>query len=207
MDTLPNCPVCLRIFDEIVSPHTLHPCNHGICRQCLTQLEIRSITGRTDLKCPQCRVEVEDHKSNFDLKMITDSIKHKEDACSWVERLATYKKCENVFISEPMRKYAKLIVLRISFEDLLDVLADTDVEQWTVKEKILIKELKQELSEIICAHLDEDCETVIRWIKVLSFPLQVEKYLRVFVRRCFDNKEFLEEKDATWILDLFVQAV
>lgn len=207
MDKLPNCPVCLRCFDEIVVPYTLHPCNHGICRSCLTQLEIRAVTARQELKCPQCRSAVDDHKSNFDLKMITDSIKHKEDACAWVNRLGTYRKADNVIISEPMRKYAKLIVLRITFEDLMDVLADTDIDDWTLKEKLLLRELKQEITEIICENVEEDCETVLRWLKVLSFPLRVEKYLRLYVRRCFDNREFLEKNDATWILDLFVQAV
>lgn len=207
MDRLPNCPVCLRCFDELVLPYTLHPCNHGICRQCLTQMELRSITARVELKCPQCRGPVEEHKSNFDLKRITDLIKHKEDACAWAERLGTYRKAEHVIISAPMKKYAKLIVLRITFEDLLDVLADTDIEHWTIKEKLLLKELKQELSEMICEHMDEDYETVIKWLKVLSFPIQVEKYLRVYIRRCFDNRDFLEKNGAAWVLDLFVQAV
>lgn len=205
MDYFPKCPVCLRPYNNIVIPYTVHPCNHGICKSCLCQLESRQ-SSRNPMRCPQCREFITKNDPNYDLKELTDVITSDEEADDWVKRVQCYKRNELFTVNESMKKYCKMIMLRISFDDTLDTLSEIEIINWSVSDKFMLKEMKKEWIRIVAVY-NPEYEKVIKWLRVLSFPMNVEKYFRTFLRRTYDNMDFLDLTNSAWILDMFVQPV
>jgi hypothetical protein len=206
METLtPICPVCKENYDNIIKPYSMQPCGHGICKECFSQMENLN-TRLQPLSCPVCRSDIIICKPNYDLKKITDEISNQADPEEWIIRLYEIKQNVTNVIHEDMKKYCKLIVLRVLLKDHFDMMADLESEEWTSEDKIIIKDIKSEIVKIISNHND-DIEEVIKWIKTMSFPLYLEGYLRRFIKRVYDNKDFLSLTQSEWILDLFVQPV
>eukprot|EP00768_Dysnectes_brevis_P000023 gnl/Dysnectes_brevis/10056_a19377_134.p1 GENE.gnl/Dysnectes_brevis/10056_a19377_134~~gnl/Dysnectes_brevis/10056_a19377_134.p1 ORF type:complete len:140 (+),score=40.77 gnl/Dysnectes_brevis/10056_a19377_134:120-539(+) len=52
LETDLNCPICLGMFRN---PHTLHPCGHSFCKECIDASR-RSARGPS---CPICRQAVQ----------------------------------------------------------------------------------------------------------------------------------------------------
>ena len=55
-----NCSICFEKYDNYKRPpHTLYPCSHTICLNCLINLPQRA--------CPSCRSSISDNKPNYGL--------------------------------------------------------------------------------------------------------------------------------------------
>lgn len=206
--SLPKCPVCLKRYSNSVKPMILQPCSHGMCEACIVRYrEINEGDHESDgeIKCPKCREVVIEEKPNYDmLEMMTP-----EDSNHfWTEKLInTYERAGiSVDVHRNVEVLSKLLVSRIVNDDRIQSLGHKIQAEWSDTDIKLIKGLKQELSDCIIT-LEMDFSEASSWIQVLNLPRDFETYLTSQLVTIFENRRFLKEMDAEWLMDLIPTSV
>lgn len=203
--TLPKCPVCLRRYSPEVKPMILQPCSHGMCEVCITKYrEIKDEEGE-DIKCPKCREVVIEEKPNYDL---IDTMPSQTEGNYWVKKLmdAFDETGVTIPVHRHVEELSKLLVTRINSDRQLQSLSNTEKEEWIQSDIKLIKSMKQELVDSVL-ELDIEFKELHGWIQVLNLPSCIENYLISEMLTVYENKEFLRQFNAEWLMDLIPTSV
>jgi hypothetical protein len=102
---------------------------------------------------------------------------------------------------------SKLLVTRVINDDMIQSIGQRmKKDEWSDSEVRLVRGLKQEFADCINV-LEMDFREASKWIQVLSLPPLFENYFITQVLTMFENKTFLGEMDAEWLLDLIPMSV
>lgn len=203
--TLPKCPVCLRRYSSTVKPMILQPCSHGMCEVCIGKYrEIKDAEGE-DIQCPKCREVVIEEKPNYDL---IDILPREATGNPWLKKLmdAFDETGVSIPVHNHVEQLSKLIVTRINNDIKLQSLSNTEKNEWLGSDIKLLKSMKQDL--IVCVlGLDIDFKQMHGWIQVLNLPSSIENYFTSELLTIYENKRFLKQFDAEWLMDLIPASV
>lgn len=202
----PSCPICHKQYNYRCKPMTLQPCGHGLCMSCLQVLQGNSSLDAIAL-CPLCRDPIENEKPNWDLREITNNVNHDLKTGFWENQILQMHclRGRKVAFSKEVRAYAKAICVRLAYEDTFIAMKRTSTS-WSDVEVAAVSEIKNALVRSVLL-ADDNVDTALLWVNVLSFPACVENYLVKFFMKWFDSKDFLEELDGVWLLDAMTQPV
>ena len=191
----PICPICLKNYSKECTPVSLQPCGHGICTICISNLELRDECPN----CPVCRTPIEGHAPNFDLKTMCDDVEI--DPTYWGRRLVEVIHLPNqtIEISDEIRPFCKLLCYRIAYSDYLNDMSN-DTISWSHEDKEKVQKIIKVFSRCIKKN-NIEIENAFKWIKVLNFKTAIENYIVNKILNFYEIKEFLEEKNASWIID------
>ena len=126
MVVTPKCPICQRNYTQRIKPMSLQPCGHGVCTKCLKELKDR--INNTDSEgypmdplCPLCRVPIVHDCPNYDLREITSNVNHDYKVGYWEKHISEMSQLNgrNITFSRELRPYAKVICVRIAFDEVL----------------------------------------------------------------------------------------
>lgn len=190
----PICCICYRNYNKDIEPRTYQPCGHGACAECTTRLYVE----QDDPICPQCRVPIEHNTPNYDLKNITDGVDR--DSSYWGRRLMELINIPGtkIEISDNFRPFCKLICVRLIYTDTLnhltEIYSDEEKDQIDNLKKVMCKTFRQN---------DVSLEDAYLWIDILSLPARVSTEYKSYLLGWYHKKEFLKEKDAVWLMDVF----
>ena len=206
---LPKCPVCLRHYSSKVKPMVLQPCSHGMCDECINNYrqhrEDDEYSETDEIKCPKCREVVIEEKPNYDL---LDMMPEEGMSHYWTEKLV--QNCDAVgmdcHVHDTVETLSKLLVLRISDDARIQSMALKKQADWLDSDRKLVKLLKREFVDCILA-LSMDFKEATKWIQVLNFPLDFERYFVTQIMTVFQNKTFLDEFNAEWLMALIPLSV
>jgi hypothetical protein len=186
----------------------LQPCSHGMCEACIARYrEVKEDDHETDdeITCPKCREIVIEEKPNYDmLEMMTP-----EDSNHyWTEKLVnTYERAGiSVDVHRKVEVLSKLLVSRIANDDRIQSIGHKTPQDWTDTDIKLIKGLKQEVSDCIIT-LEMDFSEATKWVQVLNLPRDFETYFTSQLVTIFENRRFLQDMDAEWLMDLIPTSV
>lgn len=213
----PICPVCRKNYSDKVKPMVLQPCGHGICSICLTTLK-EYVTQEVDengnptleetpAKCPTCRQSIVHHRPNFDLREITRNVNMDHVSGYWEKQIIQMCELKGVRIkfSKAVRKYAKPICMRIAYNETFVKMIDAPA-LWTTSERGAVMIMKNSLIRCV-NNTGDELDTLCKWIGVLSFTKQVERYFIHFFLEWYEHKEFLMDVDGAWIMDVITHPV
>lgn len=191
----PTCCVCLKNYNKDVKPVSLHPCGHGICLHCISNLELRD----EELKCPLCRKEITSHAPNYDMRTICDEIE--ADPTYWGRRLMEVVQLpgSQIEISDEIRPFCKLLCSRIVYSSIFKYI-DSESENWTDEENLAVEKLLRIFSKCINKN-NIEIDEAFKWIKALNFEIHFENYVFTKIINFYEIKHFLDEKNASWIID------
>lgn len=206
--SLPKCPVCQNRYSSTVKPMILQPCSHGMCEACIARYrEVKEDDHETDdeITCPKCREVVIEEKPNYDMMemMAPEDSNH-----YWTEKLVgTFERAGiSVNVHRNVEVLSKLLVSRIVNDDRIQSIGHKVQKEWSEADIKLIKGLKQELSDCIIT-LEMDFTEASSWIQVLNLPRDFETYLTSQLVTIFENRRFLKQMDAEWLMDLIPTSV
>jgi len=204
--TLPKCPVCLRRYSKDVKPMVLMPCSHGICKHCVD--EYRKMTEEDDegeIKCPKCREPVIEEKPNYDLM---DAMPQESSANYWAQKLVNSYESAGISINmhETVEALSKLILSRIANDARIQSISHKTRAEWLDSDIKLVKSMKQDFVDCI-VNLDMSFRDATSWIQVLNLPPSFENYFTTQAVVVFENKRFLNQFEASWLLDLIPTSV
>jgi hypothetical protein len=101
---------------------------------------------------------------------------------------------------------SKLLVSRIVNDDRIQSIGHKTPQEWTDTDIKLIKGLKQEVSDCIIT-LEMDFSEATKWVQVLNLPRDFETYFTSQLVTIFENRRFLKDMDAEWLMDLIPTSV
>ena len=206
---LPSCPICKYKYSKRIIPFTMQPCGHTCCEMCLDilieNIELSEVSE--DPLCPLCRAKIEDTTPNYTLQEITSVVDEDISVGFWEKQITKLpimkgRKCT---FSRSMRKYAKLIYLRIEYDDVI-VCMKLDERHWTMEEITVVRSIKNAFIHII-HRTDDPMDIVCKWVGILSFPSVVENYLLKFFLEWYENRDFLKTMDGLWLMDVITYPV
>lgn len=202
---LPKCPVCLNRYSAEVKAMTLQPCGHGMCLECLEQY--RDTRGdNEEISCPKCREVIIEEKPNYDMiELMPDEYETR----IWSQKLVdNFERAGIAVVVTPkIEIMSKLLVTRVINDDMIQSIGQRmKKDEWSDSEVRLVRGLKQEFADCINV-LEMDFREASKWIQVLSLPPLFENYFITQVLTMFENKSFLGEMDAEWLLDLIPMSV
>ena len=201
---LPKCPVCLRRYCDEVKPMVLQPCCHGMCETCVRTYRNLKDTEGAEMVCPRCREVVIEEKPNYDL---LDTVP-KGLTNDWTQKLI--ENCEEIGLSievnDRIQCMSELLVLRIINNDRIQRFEEKRRSDWTGGDVQLVKQMKQAFIDAVIA-LNMEFKEVTKWIQVLSLPSNFESYFTTQMINIYENKKFLEEMNAEWLLDIIPTSV
>lgn len=204
--TLPKCPVCLRRYSSTVKPMTLQPCSHGMCETCIGKYrEIKEEEGQ-DIKCPKCREVVIEEKPNYDLIDIMPS--ENLETNPWLKKLLDTFEETGVTVPVHMHveELSKLIVTRINNDREIQGLSNTEKNEWLESDIKLLKTMKQEFINCVL-DMEVDFKQMHGWLQVLNLPSSIENYFTSELLTIYENKRFLSQFNAEWLMDLIPASV
>lgn len=190
----PICPICYRNYNKGCQPRVYQPCGHGACAQCTTTLYVND----DQPKCPLCREEIEHNTPNYDLIQITENVEYEESY--WGRRLLELIDLpgEEIQLSDKILPFSKLLCTRLVYADILKYVT----EIWSDREKEDIENLKKVMCKTFRKN-DVSFSDAHMWIDIMQLPTPVESHLKVFLLEWFKVKDFLKEKEALWVMDVF----
>lgn len=202
----PSCPICHKQYNYRCKPMTLQPCGHGLCMSCLEVLKANSSLDEVAL-CPLCRDPILTEKPNWDLREITNNVNHDQKTGFWENQILKMHclRGRKVSFTKELRLYSKPICVRLAYEETFISMKRTSAS-WTEVEMAAMSEMKNAMVRSVLL-ADDNLDTALMWINILSFPTCVESYLVKFFMKWFDSKDFLEELDGVWLLDTMTQPV
>ena len=212
----PICPVCRINYSEKVRPVILQPCGHGMCKACLTSLkeyacditnEGDTVRDRLMPVCPVCRTSISADTPNYDLREITSNVHMDHLKGYWEKQIVNLCELKGIKItfSDRIRPYAKPICMRIVYNDTFVTMTGSP-DLWSNEEKAAIMLMKNAFVKCVST-VDDSIDNVCKWIGVLAFTKQVERYFLTFFLEWYEHREFLEELDGKWIMDIITHPV
>ena len=206
--SLPKCPVCLKRYSHAVKPMSLQPCSHGMCEHCIIRYrEIKEEDDETDneIRCPKCREIVIEEKPNYDMM---EMMAQEDSNHYWTQKLIDSHEKAGVAVDvhRNVEVLSKLLVSRIVNDDRIQSIGHKTPQEWTDTDIKLIKDLKQEVSDCIIT-LEMDFSEATKWVQVLNLPRDFETYFTSQLVTIFENRRFLQDMDAEWLMDLIPTSV
>ena len=213
----PICPVCRKNYSDKVKPMIMQPCGHGICSICLNTLKDyvtpdiddrgNPIVGETPAKCPSCRKPIISETPNYDLREITANVNLDHVSGYWEKQIAQMCELKGIQIkfSRFVRKYAKPICMRMAYNETFVNMIDGPA-LWTKSERGAVLIMKNCLIRCV-NNTNDELDTLCKWIGVLAFTKSVERYFIQFFLEWYEHKEFLQEMDGVWIMDVITHPV
>lgn len=198
--TTPTCPICLKCYSSSVIPRIMYPCGHGCCAECIIEYRAHNEDSDT-LTCPQCRQEIEKDFNNYDLQEITNNV-DTDTLNYWTRRLMEVVRPygRNVNIRDDVKPLSRTIFTRLVFKDDYKVMGDIDEFLWSMEDRQKVKSLSKCFIEALL-HSDIDTKTALNWLSVLHLSTSIENVLLNDVHKFYKCKQFLEEIEATWLMD------
>ncbi len=182
----------------------LQPCCHGMCETCVRTYRNLKDTEGAEMVCPRCREVVIEEKPNYDL---LDTVP-KGLTNDWTQKLV--ENCEEIGlrieVNEHIECMSELLVLRIINNDRIQKFEEKRRSDWTGGDVQLVKQMKQSFIDSVIA-LNMEFKEVTKWIQVLSLPANFEGYFTTQMINIYENKKFLEEMNAEWLLDIIPTSV
>jgi hypothetical protein len=142
-----ECFICLEKYDNNQrKPHTMYPCSHTICLDCLNNL--------TDRTCPSCRSRINDNKPNYALiDLICESKNSKESVPSKLNSLdQIISQVESVQQQLDLAYQSKLSQINEKFNNIrnnISLRASQLISEADFIEEDLIKQLHQNKPEFL----------------------------------------------------------
>ena len=200
--TMPKCPICLQRYSNDVKPLILQPCCHGVCEDCMEKYR-ESTEGET--KCPKCREIIIEEKPNYDM---IDMMPDEYETRLWAQKLVDCMERAgiSVVVTPKIEIMSKFIVTRVINDDRLQTIGLKTKQEWTETDSRLVRELKQEFNDCINV-LEMDFQEATKWVQVMNLPPFFENYFITQVITMFENKKFLKEFEAEWLMDLIPMSV
>lgn len=196
----PVCPICLKNYSSTCIPRIFYPCGHGICNYCLIQLKDHS-ENPGEITCPQCREPVVQDFSNYDLQDITNNV-NTDVLGYWSRRLleAVGLDGTTVHINDRIKPFCQTLFTRLVFKDDYRAMDGTEEVLWTEDERQKVKSLiKTMLHALLESQVDS--KEAISWVTVFQLPSNIEKKVLNDVNKFYESIQFLEEINATWVMD------
>lgn len=190
----PICPICYKSYNKGCEPRVYHPCGHGACGQCTTRIYI----DNDNPQCPLCRVEIEHNTPNYDLIQITERVEYEDDY--WGRRLLELIDIpgEEIQLSEKILPFSKLLCTRLVYAETLKYVT----EIWSDRETEDIENLKKVMCKTF-RNNDVILSEAYMWVEIMKLPTSVEAHFKVFLLEWFKIKNFLKEREAMWVMDVF----
>lgn len=201
---LPKCPICLCRYSTEKKPMTMQPCGHGICKECLGAYRDRNEEDE-EITCPTCREVIIEEKPNYDM---IDLMPDEYETRIWSQKLVdNFERAGIAVVVTPkVEVMSKLLVTRVINDDIIQSIGRMQKDEWSDSEIRLVRGLKQEFTDCINV-LEMNFREASKWIQVLSLPPLFENYFITHVLTVFENKSFLKEMDAEWLMDLIPMSV
>ena len=126
----------------------------------------------------------------------------------WVKKLmdAFDETGVTIPVHSHVEELSKLLVTRINSDRQLQSLSNTEKSDWIESDIKLIKSMKQELVDCVL-ELNIEFKELHGWIQVLNLPSCIENYLISEMLTVYENKEFLRQFNAEWLMDLIPTSV
>ena len=177
---MPLCPICHKMYSDVISPVIVQPCGHGACSACI-HTYIENHEGKT---CPTCRTDITKISPNYDLREMCVV----DVSPLWAEKLLRIippGTC--VGFNENLEDMSQLIVLR---------LRNKYIERGDTAS---IKDLKNALAQLI---LNKEFEYILKWIVALNFDDEIEIILVDYLSKINESYSFLKSENADWLMSL-----
>jgi hypothetical protein len=148
--------------------------------------------------CPMCREKIEGNSPNYDLKQMTDNVEF--DSSYWGRRLMeiVHIPGEPIAISDKLRPFAKMLTMRMvyddTFKELSEIRSDHEIRDIESLRSIMCKAFRRN---------DVSLDDAYIWVEILSLPERIAIEYKTYLLQWYRVKNFLQEKDALWVMDVF----